>query len=198
MSEEHTQQISDDDYSLVSFEEERKDIEGTTTSHHGLREHDLLLPKALATECQTLRVPTMASKSPSHGTNQTQHYYPETITPAYQRQRYDERRQVFACSLAALSGFADVLCDHNFGCYGSMMTGDTIRFMDHVAAGRWSDAVYPAALVTAYIIGTSLCTLLNQIDLTVLGLGGPSQEAFHTWLRQEDFDRLNRFPSCAF
>ena len=58
------------------------------------------------------------------------------------------------------------------------MTGNTIKLMDHIAAGRWPDAGYPALLVPAYILGASLCTWLNKLDLTVLGLGGPSQAAF--------------------
>lgn len=58
------------------------------------------------------------------------------------------------------------------------MTGNTIKLMDHLAAGRWGAAIYPAVLVPAYILGASLCTLLSKLDLTVLGLGGPSATAF--------------------
>lgn len=50
--------------------------------------------------------------------------------------------------------------------------------MDHVSTGRWDLAAYPAALVPSYILGAALCTGLNKLDLTVLGLGGPSQQAF--------------------
>lgn len=101
-----------------------------------------------------------------------------TVSPEYRRQRYERRKQVFSCCLAALSGFADVLCHHAFGCYGNMMTGNTIRLMDSLSAGRWEEAAYPATLVPAYILGAALCTYLNKLDLTVLGLGGPSQQAF--------------------
>jgi hypothetical protein len=62
--------------------------------------------------------------------------------------------------------------------YGNMMTGNTIKLMDHLAAGRWPQASYPASLVPAYILGASICTWLNKVDLSNLGLGGPSQEAF--------------------
>jgi len=100
------------------------------------------------------------------------------ITAAYRRHRYETRKQLFACALAACSGFADVLCYHSFGCYGNMMTGNTIKLMDHLAAGRWSEALYPASLVPAYVVGAALCTYLSKLDLTRLGWGGPSARAF--------------------
>jgi uncharacterized membrane protein YoaK (UPF0700 family) len=114
----------------------------------------------------------------SNGQQHKHHRSCHIVTPEYRRQRYEDRKQMFGCALAMLSGFSDVLCYHSFGCYGNMMTGNTIRLMDLVAAGRWSDASYPAVLVPAYVMGAGLCTYLNRLDLTVLGLGGPSQQAF--------------------
>jgi hypothetical protein len=100
------------------------------------------------------------------------------ITPAYRQRRYEARKHWFGCSLAALSAFADVLCYHSFGCYGNMMTGNTIKLMDLVAAGRWDEAQYYGVIVPSYIVGAGMCTLLNRLDLTWLGLGGPSDAAF--------------------
>jgi hypothetical protein len=100
------------------------------------------------------------------------------ITPAYRQRRYEARKHWFGCSLAALSAFADVLCYHSFGCYGNMMTGNTIKLMDLVAAGRWEEAQYYGVIVPSYIVGAGMCTLLNRLDLTWLGLGGPSDAAF--------------------
>lgn len=113
-----------------------------------------------------------------HHRRQQRPTHHRVITAAYRRHRYQVRKQLFACALAASSGFADVLCYHSFGCYGNMMTGNTIKLMDHMAAGRWRQAVYPAALVPAYILGAALCTLLSKWDLTALGLGGPSAREF--------------------
>jgi Protein of unknown function (DUF1275) len=100
------------------------------------------------------------------------------ITPAYRKLRYERRKQFFGCSLAVMSAYADILCYHSFGCYGNMMTGNTIKLMDLIAAGRWTDASYYAVIVPAYVVGAGLCTILNRLDLTWLGLGGPSDEAF--------------------
>lgn len=116
--------------------------------------------------------------SPYHTHRRTSSASQPQVTPGYRRDRYEHRKQLFSCGLAAMSGFADVLCHHAFGCYGNMMTGNTIRLMDLLSSGRWSEAAYPAVLVPSYILGASLCTYLSKLDLTVLGLGGPSQQAF--------------------
>ena len=100
------------------------------------------------------------------------------ITPEFRRLRYEQRKQIFACTLAFLSGFADVLCRHSFGCYGNMMTGNTITLVDHLAAGRWQEAGFFGILVSSYIVGAGLYTYLSHIDLTVLGWGGPNPGAF--------------------
>lgn len=121
---------------------------------------------------------TMSHRSASSSTRYSRRQMADLLTPQFRRDRYERRKQTFACWLAAFSGFADVLCSHSFGCYGNMMTGNTIRLMDHLAAGKWSMALYPASLVPSYILGAALCTWLNHLDLTILGLGGPSQDAF--------------------
>jgi hypothetical protein len=93
--------------------------------------------------------PTFNSKPTKSMRSQPRH---PRVSSAYRRARYENRKQVFACCLASFSAFADVLCYHSLGCYGNMMTGNTIKLMDHLAAGRWIQASYPASLVPAYIL----------------------------------------------
>lgn len=92
-------------FSLVGLDEE---------DHHHKTERYPLLPNERL-------VPTVRDSPPSK-------YKYRIVTPEFRRHRYEQRKQVFSCCLAALSAFADVLCHRSFGCYGNMMTGKVVLF----------------------------------------------------------------------
>lgn len=59
----------------------------------------------------------------------------------------------FLVCLSFLAGWANVVLFKTFGCFATMMTGNTLWFATALEAGRWVDAAFSASMVPAYLAG---------------------------------------------
>jgi hypothetical protein len=110
-----------EDYSLISLEGDAEINKQLSSRDIVLEEKSPLLGKVfdaksdkqiLVINGQTFFKPTFNSQPTKSMRSQPRH---PRITSAYRRERYENRKQVFACCLASFSAFADVLCYHSFG-----------------------------------------------------------------------------------
>ena len=103
--------VEEEDYSLISLEKD-DDGDAEARDEFPIEESPLLRKEGLSHKSPGKQWFDMNGNT---STLTQQPPPPPRITSTYRRERYEHRKQIFACFLASFSGFADVLCYHAFG-----------------------------------------------------------------------------------
>lgn len=92
---------------------------------------------------------------------QTSHAQAPFQTTNYSRQIHQWRTHVLVVCLGLLSGLAHVICQERYEFFGHMMTGNTVRFAQAIAAVKVERILLYTVLLSSYGFGATLFRLVD-------------------------------------
>lgn len=73
-----------------------------------------------------------------------------------------QTRSILMLSLASLSGMTCGICYRRFQCFPNMMTGNTVRWMNALADGKFKDLALHGTTVLSYVMGGGIFQMIPK------------------------------------